>query len=144
MGNSASDRYQEGCEETRREDSQSQQGRLFKSKRTGTQYPARPGEKQYEWEEPRVVADSKCQHRWRKPEEKQSGKSSGAPSANSDRSDSGNETESELGRTTDAWGGLRWVDPIANRVDRLRLLGNGVVPGTCERAIRILLEKIHD
>ena len=107
MGNSASDRHQEGCEETRREDSQSQQGRLFKSKRTGTQYPARPGEKQYEWEEPRVV-----------------------------------KIISQLGGTTD--GAERGVDPIANRVDRLRLLGNGVVPGTCERAIRILLEKIHD
>jgi len=36
------------------------------------------------------------------------------------------------------------VDPIANRVDRLRLLGNGVVPDTAERAIRILLERLHE
>ena len=28
--------------------------------------------------------------------------------------------------------------------DRLRLLGNGVVPDTAERAIRILLEKLHE
>ena len=52
------------------------------------------------------------------------------------------ETESELGGTTDAWGGLRGVDPIANRVDRLRLLGNGVCPDTCELAVRILYNRL--
>ena len=51
--------------------------------------------------------------------------------------------ESELGGTTDVTSICR-VDPTANRVDRLRLLGNGVLPNTCERAIRILLERIHD
>jgi len=52
------------------------------------------------------------------------------------------ETESELGGTTDAWGGLRGVDAIANRVDRLRLLGNGVCPDTCELAVRILYNRL--
>ena len=69
-------------------------------------WPARPGRKQHEWEEPRVV-----------------------------------KTESELGGADD---GTRCrVDPTTNRVDRLRLLGNGVVPETAERAIRILLERLH-
>ena len=73
--------------------------------RTFTKYPTRPGEEQYEWEEPRT-------------------------------------TKSQLGGTTDGTSG--GVDATANRVDRLRLLGNGVVPDTAERAIRILLERIHN
>jgi len=69
-------------------------------------WPSRPGEEQYEWEEPRVTG----------------------------------QTESQLGRTTD--GTSSGVDPTTNRVDRLRLLGNGVVPQTAERALRILTERI--
>jgi hypothetical protein len=34
------------------------------------------------------------------------------------------------------------VDGLTNRVDRMRLLGNGVVPATAERAFRILIEQI--
>ena len=67
-------------------------------------WPSRPGQEQYEWEEPRTV-------------------------------------KSKLGGTTDRTSS--GVDPTANRIDRLRLLGNGVVPNTCERAIRILLERLH-
>ena len=73
---------------------------------TPTRWPSRPGEEQYEWEEPRVTG----------------------------------QTESQLGRTTD--GTSSGVDPTTNRVDRLRLLGNGVVPQTAERALRILTERI--
>lgn len=42
-----------------------------------------------------------------------------------------------------------WVDPfesgplsLTNRTDELRLLGNGVVPATAERAIRVLLPRL--
>ena len=63
-----------------------------------TQWPARPGEEQYEWEEPRVT-----------------------------------EAQSELGGATHG---------TQHRVDRLRLLGNGVVPQTAEIAWKTLWQRI--
>ena len=60
-----------------------------------TRWPARPGEQQYDWEEPRVV-------------------------------------ESCMGRA---------VNGASSRVDRLRLLGNGVVPQQAAKAWRVLNEE---
>ena len=71
-----------------------------------TQWPARPREEQYEWEEPRVT-----------------------------------EIESKLGGATH--GTACGVDAIANRVDRLRLLGNGVVSQTAELAWRTLWKEMN-
>ena len=65
-----------------------------------TRWPARPGEEQYEWEEPRVT-----------------------------------EAQSEL---------VRAVDGLTHRVDRLRLLGNGVVPQTAELAWKTLWRKMNE
>jgi hypothetical protein len=36
------------------------------------------------------------------------------------------------------------VNPVTNRTDRLRLLGNGVVPATCERAVRLLYAELYN
>lgn len=51
-------------------------------------------------------------------------------------------SKSKLGRT--APGTRSGVDPTANRVDRLRLLGNGVVPQTVEAAFRTLSKRIEE
>ncbi len=74
----------------RSENESRQQSEMFGTGSESTQYPARPGEEQYEWEPPRT-------------------------------------TESRLGRG---------VDGSTDRIDRLRLLGNGVVPDTCALAFR--------
>lgn len=54
------------------------------------------------------------------------------------------EAQSELGGTADAGKRRRGVDAITNRVDRLRLLGNGVVPDCAELAFRTLFNQLHN
>ena len=42
------------------------------------------------------------------------------------------------------WTQLSGAEPGGNRIDRLRLLGNGVVPATAEKAFRTLLGRIEN
>ena len=77
-------------------DENGQQSEVSRSGLGKTQYPARPGEEQYEWEPKRT-------------------------------------TITELGRG---------LNRVTHRVDRLRLLGNGVVPDTCELAFKTLIKQL--
>jgi len=125
------------------------------------QFPARPSERQHEWEEPRVISDAECirlecsrdegsmaearrQTRSKRCEPTQAVEDSSSPSSSGRRQwnalETNRQTESELGGATD--GRPCRVNPTANRTDRLRLLGNGVVPATCERAVRILWNEL--
>ena len=121
-------------------------GRCFSN-----QWPARPGQPQHEWEEPRVVADTG---------KKQAGGLSQSKGRLADRK-AGNASVdytqrrrhkpekgqiqtgrdsvkyTDKGQTQSQLGGA--VDGTACRVDRLRLLGNGVVPQQAEKAFRELI-----
>lgn len=98
-------------------------------------WPARPGQVQYEWEEPRVVGyaprkrlpkrSRRQMGRHRKPEQELKRPSG----TNKNR-----QAQSRLGGTANG---------TACRVDRLRLLGNGVVPQQAELAFRTLMGKFE-
>lgn len=110
-------------------------------------WPARPGEAQQEWEEPRVVADTNGNE---PPSQRgDDGQVSGVQEEQGQEQcavvsggKGQRQIKSKLGRATP--GPTSGVDPTANRVDRLRLLGNGVVPDTCEVAFRTLYEELYE
>lgn len=77
-------------------------------------WPARPGQPQYAWEPPRVVAEWEIKS---------------TLGGNLDESSSGLDY-GELSVSCD------------NRTDELRLLGNGVVPATAELAFRTLMQQL--
>jgi DNA (cytosine-5)-methyltransferase 1 len=152
-------------------------------------WPARPGEAQQEWEEPRVVvnpsskglegttgpslqtsdegltdtdgnggqydreerevtavADTKSQQGASGNHGSESGATS-EPKESEPRGghrgslrESNGQAEPELGRTSN--GTTRGVDATTNRVDRLRLLGNGVVNQTAAKAFVTLIQRV--
>jgi DNA (cytosine-5)-methyltransferase 1 len=81
-------------------------------------WPSRPGEQQHAWEPPRVVGNAS----------------------------EFSETEPSLGRDADGpAGGMDYAElciSCDNRTDELRLLGNGVVPATAERAFVTLMQEL--
>ena len=144
------DRHDEGLEGYQRHSS-SEQGNPIQADPWSTgsiHWPSRPGETQYEWEEPRVteVADTKSQ-------QGSSPDNGGEPRASSQSKEvqlggghsgslreSNGQAESELGRASN--GTTRGVDATTNRVDRLRLLGNGVVNQTAAKAFVTLIQRV--
>ena len=111
-------------------------------------WPSRPGQTQHEWEEPRVLADPK-----------RLGGEGGEPAARSGEgvfemrgfagSDKANKlrdskparkAQPSVGRAAD--GSASGLDASENRVDRLMLLGNGVVPHTAAKAWITLQKQI--
>jgi len=91
-------------------------------------WPARPGQQQYKWEEPRVVGDTRSGV-------SNAGRTRWARKGIDERPQSQQQqAQSRLGRAADG---------PAGRVDRLRLLGNGVVPQQAAKAFTVLM-KLYD
>lgn len=122
----------------------------------GCVWPSRPGEQQYDWEPPRVTANGT---------KLDNSSSTGSKRSSRDATESGSnrknnrvssstgkyspsQTQPSLGR--DADGSADRLDDAElyvscdNRVDELRLLGNGVVPATAERAWQVLSARLAD
>jgi len=106
-----------------------------------TQWPARPGEEQYEWEEPRVVGNTECRRRTSGNEygSKRNGETTKEFRTRCEQEHRGiqsnDEAQSQLGGATHG---------TQHRGDRLRLLGNGVVHQTAELAWKTLLKELND
>ncbi len=108
-----------------------------------SRWPSRPSEPQHDWEEPRVtaVADTKSQQSSSSNNRGESGATGEQEEGELGRGDSGSlrqvagQAESGLGRATNG---------SSSRVDRLRLLGNGVVPATAAKAFLTLIQRLND
>ena len=97
-------------------------------------WPSRPSEPQYDWEEPRVVGNTQSINSDVSKDNGELGQSECGESGGTagDSIDWG-QAEPQLGRTPNG---------SSSRVDRLRLLGNGVVPQTAAKAFTTLSQRL--
>jgi site-specific DNA-cytosine methylase len=110
---------------------------------SGRVWPSRPGQLQHEWEPPRVVANTSGIDEQRGSAWAGRGQRGQSDAEEVQRARDGyGQTEPSLGGNADGpAGGMDYAELCVscdNRTDELRLLGNGVVPATAERAFRIL------
>jgi site-specific DNA-cytosine methylase len=114
-----------------------------------TAWPSRPGEPQHGWEPPRVVGntkDERCGRMDDEPSEVSGGETRRHINGASITQQKGQrQTKPSLGGDTDgSASGMDYAELCVscdNRTDELRLLGNGVVPATAERAFLILSQQ---
>jgi len=106
-------------------------------------WPSRPGQPQHKWEPPRIVANASSingQRRGARVGRGQRGQSDAE--AVQCAGNGYGQTEPALGGNADGpASGMDYAELCLsgdNRTDELRLLGNGVVPATAERAFRVL------
>jgi len=103
-------------------------------------WPSRPGQPQYEWEKPRVVGvvgDTRCGSKRKSKEHKIATINETRSQRKSSTDLSGLSVKSEQLQVKSRLG--RAANGTSSRVDRLRLLGNGVVPQQVELAFRYLM-----
>ena len=106
-------------------------------------WPSRPGEAQHGWEPPRVVGDTNSE----RSQERTGARGAGLQETHADGgADTERQTEPPLGGDVNgAPSGMDYAElciSCDNRTDELRLLGNGVVPSTAERAFLILANQL--
>lgn len=118
------------------------------SRRSCSVWPSRPGQPQHEWEPPRVVGDTKNDHRGAGKRQKKTGTRPDGIRRGRSSEPSKRKIKSSLGRAingiTDRLDNAKLYQSCDNRTDELRLLGNGVVPDTAEKAFVVLFNKIMD
>ncbi len=130
-----------GGQDTQRQGVNGHVGRSCSSSHRG--WPARPGERQHDWEAPRVTAVGNTTSQQGSSEDNggeprpssQSGEVQPGGGHSGSLRDSAGQAQSRLGRTPDG---------SASRVDRLRLLGNGVVPATATKAFVTLIQRFNN
>lgn len=127
-----------------------QSGAEFSKKSYGDyeKWPARPGEPQHEWEEPRVLGNtSKPGLQVRASGQMEESKRE-KPKLKRSTDGCERQTQPFMGLPTyESASGMDSVIPRMdriNRIDRLRLLGNGVVPATAEKAFVTLMNRISN
>ena len=109
----------------------------------GTRWPSRPSEPQHDWEEPRVTAVGDTKGKQGSPSD--NGGEQGASSQSKQVQSGGGDCGSLRQSTGQAEPGLgRATNGASSRVDRLRLLGNGVVPATAAKAFLTLIQRLND